>query len=566
MPEYILVIDPMAKNKDILQNVVNDYYSKDGSRDFLNIPVGKARTIYVTDNIDSDKLTNENKKNLKKALKTEGEHNGLNQNTDGFELAIYLNANPIFGKPLINTLIHEIGHFRWLGLGTNDKSHNPMFFKLLDDTYRLFGINPDRSQDLGQKTEEDFQKLRAMPSPAGTGDPRKLYIPRKTAEVSDDMQTVENERSTIISSNASNVILDNRDVWGNFLGHTIYNFDNYGIKDSSYYKADGTHSYIYYENREQNSMRGVEHFYDTNNTVTKRVIANSDGSLNILNIDPYNQTWWSTHEQNYDYNNKLLSHVINIDDGSKDVNTYDPYNLNSWSWHGVHYDQNGQAVRQTIFNRDGTKDVNYQDRYNQQGWSWYNDHIDTAGRRISQTIYFDDGSRRYIVYDEANEFQWRQTTEIFDSSGKKVARVTDADDNQGKIEHFNNKDQPNNPFRIDYFDSNNQHERQQNLYYATTYMTNNPPTLSRIDTIDVANRYYWNTVVLDWGRNGELIQAGTIGDNGWSSPGTPQDYYLDRWNYSSTIASNKFHTNWGNITKGQETYSHISTTIAYLHG
>ena len=63
------------------------------------------------------------------------------QNKPDAAPAIFINpANT--GKPDLNILIHEIGHFKWQGLGVNNDAHTPLFYRYLSDSLISFGITP----------------------------------------------------------------------------------------------------------------------------------------------------------------------------------------------------------------------------------------------------------------------------------------------------------------------------------------------------------------------------------------------------------------------------------------
>lgn len=558
MPQYRLEVHHKAINKEALQHTINDLMSRQGATGFLNMPVGRDGVIFVSDNPDSFTAANKSEILAKGA-------NGFNQQKG--EKGIYLKIPAVESKPLLNTLIHEIGHFRWNGIGLKD-AHNIAFYKLLDQTLTLFGVKVEPDLDLNivkgspEELARQLQDLRNMPSPAGSQDPRFYYLPARKTQIDHHDINSENSQFALMQSEPNQIVMQEKSSSGAFLANHYYNMDHLGLRDYTGYNSDGTHSYTYYNNRGTEHIQAVTHFYVGGNQITHRDIINSNGSSERLTLDVYSREYWSSHELRYDIDNNVITHIINHDGGQKDINTYDPYNLNSWNWHGVHYDSNGRQITQTIFNDDGTRDVNYQDAYNQHGWSWYNDHIDTAGRAVSQTIFNDDGTRHYHIHDVANEFGWSWTAEHFRNNGSKAARYVFGDDGSRKIEFWRDSgraDFINTPDRIEFFNTAGQLVRTQEINYAVIAGTNKM-VISSIFTDDVGNRSFWSRISHYYNSVGVLVAINELFDNGgWHMlPNAPQDFYTGEWDYSNSVSSNRF------LTHNPAVYSNAGNMFSYF--
>lgn len=556
MSQYKLVVDPKAINKSILQDTINDLMSRSGATGYLNMPVGKDGVIFVSDNPDS--FTDGNKAQiLKKGA------NGFNQQKGPY--GIYLKIPAVEDKPLLNTLIHEIGHFRWNGVGIADE-HNPAFYKLLDQTLTAFGVQvyPDLDLNIVNGDPDtralELQQLRNMRSPAGDQDPRFYYLPGKKTSI--DQYDHENSKFALMQNSPDLVVLQEKSPDGAFLANHYYNIDSLGLRDYSGYNSDGTHFYTYYNNRGTENVQAVTHFFDSGNQVLYRDTINSDGSSNRFSVDTYNNQYWSSHELKYDDKGNTITHIINHDDNQKDINTFDPYNLNPWSWHGVHYDANGKQVSQTIFNDDGTKDLNYQDPYNQNNWSWYNLHQDASGSTLSQTIFNDDGSRFYHVYDTANAFGWSWTAEHFRSNGSKAARYIFGDDGSHKVEYWKDSgrvDLVNTPDSIAFYNTSGELVRTQEINYGRIAGTNKQ-VIASLFTDDVGNKSFWSRISHYYNSLGVLVAINELFDNGgWHMVNNPpQDFYTSEWDYSNSVDSNQF------ITHNAAMYSGNGGVLSYF--
>jgi Ca2+-binding RTX toxin-like protein len=74
---------------------------------------------------------------------------GFQQNKPGLTPSIFLSPLGASDKPALNTLIHEIGHFKWQGLGTEPGAHTPLFHRYLSDALVSFGITPNAKDTNG---------------------------------------------------------------------------------------------------------------------------------------------------------------------------------------------------------------------------------------------------------------------------------------------------------------------------------------------------------------------------------------------------------------------------------
>lgn len=567
MPQYRLEVHKDAINKAGLQNAINDLMSRDKSQQYLNFPQGNGGVIYVSDNVNSMNGNTNLFSNSNRNTINSGAGGLAQEGQEGYVFSIYIQSPSSVDKPFLHTLIHEIGHFRWKGIGAN-KIHDKLFYKLLDDTLKAFGLNPYPDIDLNivdgtpEQNAQELIDLRNMPSPAGSQDPRTFILnKKKTQEDHYDHNSI-NNKFAIIQTNPAFALIQEKDQNGNLVGNHYYNFDSLGIKDESSYYSDGTHFYTFYNNRGTDSIQAVTHYYDTSDRVLYRDTINSNGLSDRFTVDTYNNQYWSSHELRYDDKGNTITHIINHDDNQKDINTFDPYNLNPWSWHGVHYDANGRQVSQTIFNDDGTKDLNFQDAYNQNYWSWYNLHQDASGATLSQTIFNDDGGRFYHVYDTANAFGWSWTAEHFRSNGSKAARYIFGDDGSHKVEYWKDSgrvDLVNTPDSIAFYNTAGELVRTQEINYGVIAGTSKQ-VIASLFTDDVGNKSFWSRISHYYNSLGVLVAINELFDNGgWHMVNNPpQDFYTSEWNYSNSVDSNQF------ITHNAAMYSGNGGVLSYF--
>ena len=142
-----------------VQAWISSFNSLPGAQVFLNIPGRPGGNIVITDNPASPSLTPENQAKIERLL-PEGLH-GLNQQSGGKNVE-FLNPNSPDGKDPLNVLAHEIGHMKWPGLGNDDRGHDPLFYKLLNDSLKALGLPVDEHLDL-----QDVD-INGVVSPAGS--------------------------------------------------------------------------------------------------------------------------------------------------------------------------------------------------------------------------------------------------------------------------------------------------------------------------------------------------------------------------------------------------------------
>jgi hypothetical protein len=136
----VLAVDPNALNAVFVQSVIASYTAKGAvSTAYLGFATNNGSpTIFVTDNPNSATLSVGNRNYINANL---ANLHGHQQNLPNVAPAIFINpANT--GKPDLNILIHEIGHFKWQGLGVNNDNHTPLFYRYLADSLNSFGITP----------------------------------------------------------------------------------------------------------------------------------------------------------------------------------------------------------------------------------------------------------------------------------------------------------------------------------------------------------------------------------------------------------------------------------------
>ncbi|MCJ2078483.1 hypothetical protein MKK68_23030 [Methylobacterium sp. E-016] len=160
MGQLSLVVDPNALHQDTLQTLVDTFNSLPRAMKFLNMqgsPLSGAITI--TDNLARPAVSDGNRKAF-----ASGGYRAFDQKKGG--MAIVFNSNPPDNKPLLNTLIHEIGHIKWPGLGNDSEKHDPLFYALLNNALQKLGVSVDPQQDLqGQSIENVKIPQKAIDDP-----------------------------------------------------------------------------------------------------------------------------------------------------------------------------------------------------------------------------------------------------------------------------------------------------------------------------------------------------------------------------------------------------------------
>ena len=131
MGQYNLVVDPHAIDPAQVQGWISRFNSLPGAQVFLNVPGKPGGNIMITDTPATPSLTPANRAKITTLLK-EGLH-GLNQQAGGTNVE-FLNPNSPDGKDPVNILVHEIGHMKWPGLGNETRGHDPLFYRLLNDS------------------------------------------------------------------------------------------------------------------------------------------------------------------------------------------------------------------------------------------------------------------------------------------------------------------------------------------------------------------------------------------------------------------------------------------------
>lgn len=150
MGKIVFKVDPKARHVDFLQGYIDRLSYLSSTNDFLTIPENGETVIYVTDNPKSFNAANQEV--LRKG--------GVRVTADGFEggnysgfmqrngerKVILIHPLGVMGKNPINTLIHEVGHFKWINFGKGEP-HDIEFYKMLSDVLNAFGVKSDINLD-----------------------------------------------------------------------------------------------------------------------------------------------------------------------------------------------------------------------------------------------------------------------------------------------------------------------------------------------------------------------------------------------------------------------------------
>ncbi|XXT25300.1 DUF4150 domain-containing protein [Sorangium sp. So ce429] len=169
MGQYNLVADPDSLNLTAVQGWIDQIRNAPGGANFLSSADGGG-TIVVTDNPAklsegnvqrmSDQVAGAYNVRITDRNRLFSYFNGFAQNGGRM---IFINPNNPAGKSPANILVHEIGHRKWPGLGS-ETSHHPLFYRLLRDNLDALGLPVDRYKDLNGLTDE---QLNQTPVPGG---------------------------------------------------------------------------------------------------------------------------------------------------------------------------------------------------------------------------------------------------------------------------------------------------------------------------------------------------------------------------------------------------------------
>jgi Ca2+-binding RTX toxin-like protein len=245
MGQYILKADPNSTNFAKVQLLISNFEKLPNYINFLNFSNRPSDgIIIITDNPTSSALTAANQSvigsNLTKGL------NGFNQQIGSDTIFVNFAS---FKNP-INILVHEIGHFKWDGLG-NKLVHDPAFYRLLVDSLESFGIPP--------KIDVDYPKEPGAIAPPGESlaDRAGLSaidynIPRVRSN-SPNPRDLALDRTDDITWYASNstddngddlITYDGYDKSGNYLETIVYKLNSSGIviqEDYRFYDQSGNY-------------------------------------------------------------------------------------------------------------------------------------------------------------------------------------------------------------------------------------------------------------------------------------------------------------------------------------
>jgi YD repeat-containing protein len=268
MAQYVLRVDPNSINRARVQALIDDLNSRNGSQQFLNIPGRPGGTLYVTDNANSPVLTDANRAQIR----------GYGPGLGGYSQSQgqpteYINFDS--DKPPINILVHEVGHQRWPGLGTDAAGHDPVFYRLLNDALTALGIPVDPAQDLHNIDIDNVPS----PVPSGTS-PLNYSTRRQRSDAGSDQDSADlasaesSESGWNVALNADNTLTEGRSVQGET--DTLRYDANGNLLSRTVSRADGT---------------GNNETFDADGNLTSASGTNTSGSTWSENLNGDNSTF-----------------------------------------------------------------------------------------------------------------------------------------------------------------------------------------------------------------------------------------------------------------------------------
>ena len=181
MGQFQLRADPNSINRAQVQAVIDDLNSRPGAQQYLNMTnVNKSGDMYVTDNKDSPIFNQANRDQLNAI-----DPRGFSQSPLNGTPIAYINFDSPDGKAPINILVHEIGHAKWPGWG-NTEPHDPLFYRVLNDSLKALGISVDPLLDLNNIDVDKF----SSPVPSGTS-PLNYNRPYRRSDAGDDTRSAD---------------------------------------------------------------------------------------------------------------------------------------------------------------------------------------------------------------------------------------------------------------------------------------------------------------------------------------------------------------------------------------
>jgi hypothetical protein len=403
MGQYRLVADPNANNPARVQALVNDFNSRPNSSQFLNLTNRPGSgDLYITDNPQSSLFSPANSARIQ----------SLGPNLNGYSQALgtptqYINFDNPEGKPALNILVHEIGHEKWPGLGTDAFGHDPRFYKLLNDSMIELGIPVDPVKDLRNTPVDN------IPSPVpGGGNPLNYNIPRTRSDAGDDANSAD-----LASNSDANWVVTTSDD-GTVVTENLYADpeDGGALLTTIRYETEATGG-------------GLEIKVDTNGDGawdTNRTIA-ADGSHTDTEFDPLDTQTWSERSTDYDALGRTDDVTTRNDDGTSNVRDLDQNNTQTWSEQNTDYDALGRADDTTTLNDDGTRNVTDFDQNNTQSWSDFTDTYNAAGSLSSETTNWDNDSWSTTTWDTSGLNNWSSYTDNYNADGSLWSETTDWD-------------------------------------------------------------------------------------------------------------------------------------------
>ena len=292
MGQFQLKADPNSLNLARVQGLINDFNSRSGAQQFLNLTnKSGSGDIYITDNKDSPLFSQANRDNI----------NSFGSDLQGYSQSVgtptkYINFNAPTGKSPTNILVHEVGHEKWPGLGTDATGHDPLFYKLLNDFLKALGLPVDSELDL---RNIDIDNVPS-PVPSGTS-PLDYNIRSRRSDAGDD-----NNSADLASAHDPNDWQISSSSDGKTLSETRFSSDGDAIATIDYAIGDD----------------GIEHIkissYD-DGALEKQQDVFTNGTTAIKYLDTRNTHPYSELEITEDSTGKITSAKPKIDGQSGNV-------------------------------------------------------------------------------------------------------------------------------------------------------------------------------------------------------------------------------------------------------
>jgi hypothetical protein len=363
--------------------------------------------------------------------------NSFGSDLQGFSQSLgtsikYINFDAPSGKSPINILVHEIGHEKWPGLGTDASGHDPLFYRLLNDSLQALGIAVDPIKDL---QGIDIQNVPS-PVPSGTS-PLNYNIPRKQSDAGDDSSSADLAFSTAetpqwqvsVSSDGKTVNETERSPSGNNillkleysigqnggLNEIKVDVNGDGRLDSTYnIHSDNSYVLTRYDTANLQPWSSQSTAVDPQGRTTEidtfnrsgavtRADFRPDGSSTVTgnSVDP--AAAYTSFTDRYDAAHQLIEETVHKLDGSTTSSAASTSGAQSWLNDALTYDQFGRLAAETLINRDNTMVTRVNDLAGTQSFATQISVYDQANRITLQDTFNDDGSAVQLGFDPGNQ-------------------------------------------------------------------------------------------------------------------------------------------------------------------